>query len=172
MEEYPIQNLIAQYDAVPKRRVLRSDGALYVVLLAVVIGVILTGNALMARFDWPRAIVQISLYLVLFVLALIVYRRCLVSYRYTLTDRMLSVSRIVGRKERAEASVRLSDVTRVCDVSALGEPSGRKQALYVNARRDAVAVCARTKAGEVTLLLSPDEAFREHLNAQWKIARK
>jgi len=155
----------------PKRKIVRSNGALYVLLLLLVIGVITAGNLLSERWDLPRAIVQITLYVLLLVLGWAVYRYCLTSFRYTLTDRLLSVERVVGRKERADECVHLSDITRIGPYDKERETGRRARRLYVNGRKDALAVHVRGAGGGRTLLINPGAEFREKLVSQWKSAR-
>lgn len=157
--------------AEPKKRFLSSGGALYAALLLAVIGVIMLANALSRYWNWPRAIVQISLYALLLALAWLVYRFRLVSFRYVLTSRALSVDRVVGRKIRHEASLRLADIRSIRPVSEeTGE--GKRLPLYTGRRRDALALAASENGQRRTLLVSPSEEFTEKLIAQWKSQRK
>ncbi len=171
MENERIENLVCMEKSEPKRRFVRSDGALYVLLLMAVIGIIVAGNALSDRWQLPRLFVQLSLYAILLAIGWLVYRYCLVSFRYTLTQRMFRVERIVGRKERAEENVHLSDIAWIrlaadpaCDIR-------RARRVYTGKRKNTLAVGIRA-AKQYTLLISPSDELKEKLIRQWKIARK
>jgi hypothetical protein len=172
MEEYPVENLVCSEKVMPKRRFLRSDGALYVVLLICVFAIILTGNALSAAWDLPRFYVQVTLYAILICIGYVVYRKCLLAFRYALTDRMLCVDRLVGKKEKFDECVHLSDITSIRPMGAETSDPGKYRALYTGSRKQAMAVTACTAGRKTTLLISPSEEFAGKLMEQWKIARK
>ena len=65
MDENDMHILICMENAAPKPRIIRSAGALYVILLLLVVGVIAAANALNERLSIPRGYVQIALYAVL-----------------------------------------------------------------------------------------------------------
>ena len=172
MEEIRVETFIAMDRAVPKRHIARSDGALYALLLIAIIGIIVAGNALSYRFNLPRLFVQLTLYAVLLALGWFVYRYCLVSFRYTLTERMLRIERIVGKKERAEENVHLSDIAWIRRIAECSGDIGKTRSEYTGRKADALAVRVRAAAKEYTLVLSPSGEFTEKLVRQWKTARK
>ena len=171
MESIQVENYICSETAVPKRHIVRSDGALYVALLALVMGIILCGNAVSARWDLPRFYVQLVLYAILIGIGYLVYRFCLVSFQYTLTTRMLTVNRVVGKKVRPEANVHLSDIVSVRPFAEAGEMK-RPRSVFTGRKRDSLAVTVAAGGQRYTLLLSPTDGFLEKLKAQWKIERK
>ena len=172
MESETVQTYLSMERSEPKRRILRSDGALYLAVLLGVLAVIWGANALSSRYDWPRLYVQLSLYAVLIGLMFVLYRKCLLVFRYTLTDRMLSVERMVGKKCKPEESVHLSDITAIRPVSEAGGALPKPRGCFTGRRRDALAVTVREPARTFTLLLSPSDPFTASLTAQWKISRK
>ena len=172
MEQVKVERFVAMEVSAPKRRFVRSDAALYVLMLVAVLGVITAANALSARFNWPRLIVQVTLYVVLLALGYVVYRKFLMAYRYTLTERMLSVDRIVGKKERSESSVHLSDITAIRPYAERRGEAGKLRSLFMGKRADTLAVTVVAAGSRETLLLSPSADFCGKLIAQWKIARQ
>lgn len=165
-----VDDFLCMEHAEPKKKILAGDGALYVVLLIAVIGVILLGNAVSQRWDLPRLPVQLVLYAILIVLGWLVYRYRLLAFRYVLTSRILSVDRVVGRKIKAETAVRLSDIESIRPCGEAVE--GRRQALYTGRRRDALAVGVCEHGKRRTLYISPSEEFAGKLIKQWKSSLK
>lgn len=172
MEER-IENHIFMERAEPKRRFVRSDGALYVLLLICVFGVILLGNWLGAKYDLARFYVQISMYVLLLAAGYWVYRTQLVAFRYALTDRMLNVTRLVGRKERAEAHLHLSDITSVKPYAEAEKANlGKLRRLYAGTGQDLTAIVCREGGKTQTLLISLSKENLGKLIAAWKKSLK
>lgn len=167
-----VENHVMIEKVAPKRRFVRSDGALYALMLALVFGVIVLGNALNTRWGLPRLFVQLGLYAVLLALGYWVYRRCLVTFRYALTNRMLSIDRIVGKKIRGDENIHLSDIVAVRPFAGMQDEPGKLRRLYVDKKRDALAVTVLAGGKRYTVLMSPSEEFAGKLMTQWKIARK
>lgn len=166
-----VDDFIGMYRTEPRKRFLASDGALYVVLLLAVIAAILLTNTLSARYDWPRALVQVSLYALLLLCAYLIYRFRLLAFRYTLTLRALSIERIVGQKTRREMRLPLRDIEsiRPCREDA---PTGKHGALYTGPRREAWTVRLKTDGVQRVLVISPSEEFAGKLLEQWKSLKK
>lgn len=162
-----VDDYVCMYRAEPQKRFLSSGGALYAALLLGVIGAIMLTNALSARWHWPRAPVQITLYALLLALAGLVYRYRLTAFRYVLTKRALTIDRVVGSKVTGDIRVRLSDVAAIRPY-AEGPGEGRLVMLYTGRRRDALALCLSENGQRRTLLISPSEEFKGKLIEQWK----
>ena len=75
----------------PKRRYIRSDGALYVLLLLGAFGVIFLSRVLANRLSIHTLYVQIGLYALLLGTGYAIYRVRLVDYVYELYDTELRV---------------------------------------------------------------------------------
>lgn len=172
VEEYVVENHVLMEKVTPTRQFVRSDGALYVLLIFLVLGIIMAGNALSVLWNLPRLFVQLTLYVILIGIGYFVYRKCLIGFRYSLTDRMLGIDRIVGKKSRPEAGVHLSDIVAIRPFGEVAEETGKVHGLYVNRKRDALAVIVSVGGKRQTLLINPSEEFTGKLMAQWKIARK
>ena len=84
------EHLIWSENSASKRHFLKNDVAFYLILLFLVFGIITFGNYMLKRFNAPRLYIQLGLYAILFAVAVFVYRRYLVEYRYILTDRMMN----------------------------------------------------------------------------------
>ena len=168
MGEITVQILVAMETSEPKKRLNRSVGALYVVLMALILAVISTANLLYAKWQVPRFLVQPPLYALIAIGSLVVYRRHYVSFRYTLTDQTLAVERLTDRNEKAVVSLFLKDISAIG--SCLVKPSGRR-AIYASFRpkKSSTAICARLEKEEIVLWISPGEAVLQKMIAQWKL---
>lgn len=171
MDESPVHRYVCMDQAEPSWRFVRSEGALAMLLLLGALGVIAGGNALSVRFEVPRAAVQIPLYALLLLFGWAAYRRGLIAYRYTLTDRELIVERVIGARARRAACVALSDIDRLAPYGDLGRPIGRPLGFFTGRRRDALAIVLRSERDAPALLMNPGEEFTKELMAQWTNAR-
>jgi hypothetical protein len=171
MEENAVINLIAMETAEPKRKLNRSPGAIYAVLIALILGVITLANLLYARWQIPRFAVQPALYAAIAICGVIVYQRNYISFRYTLTDRMLAIERIAGYRERTLIAVSLRDIQAILS---------SRQGLYTKHRTYNASKTARSKSIAVVLIengietawrISPSDDFLQKLTAQWRQAR-
>lgn len=175
MDENDVQNLICMENASPKPRVIRSKGALYVVLLLLAIGSIVAANALEERLQIPREYPQIALYALLLGVGWYIYRFRLTTFRYTLTDRFFAIDRLTGQSERAEERVLLSDIFYI-EAYAQAHSNGSRLETIRNRsilpRRMSTVIRYWDDATEHALLISPSELLLEQLNEQWQIAVK
>ena len=159
--------------AEPRRSIIKSDVVLWLLVVLGVILLVFIGSFFNVVLGAPNGIVQCVVYLLLLGEILVLYRVRLVSYRYALTERMFSVTRVVGKKDRPDANVHLADITRIRDASQLARGEGGKQSrLFHGKREDAVALTYRVGGEEKTLLVSITESMRKKLVDQWKTARR
>jgi hypothetical protein len=172
MEENNVHSLIATETVEPKRRPIRSLGALYVVMLLLVVGVIAAGNALSAHWNVPRIYIQLTMYAILLALGWYAYRFYLTSFCYTLTDRLFAIERVVGKKQRADECIRLGDITRIQPFDRENTDGAKVKNLSARAKADSLAVTVRDAKGTRILLVSPGDEFAEQLAVQWKSERK
>lgn len=148
----------------PKRRIIRNDAALYLVLLFGAIGCIALSRWLSARFGVMRLAFQILLYAALFGIGYALYRLRLAFYRYTLTSAELTVAQIVGRKETKLCEVPLCSITSLGTwVDGSGVYDGRT---FTGRRRDALCIYYKKEAESHVLCLSASESLRTLLQKQ------
>ena len=168
--EQPINEELYTETVEPAKRFIRSDVALYVLVVVVVFAAILLVSALIVLLGLPEFVSQLVLFAALLVFGWRLYRVRLLSYRYTLTERMLSVDRIVGRKQRPELAVHLSDITHIRPAAQLPQKSCRASASACawGDKTQATAVAYRAGGEASILLLSLSDGMREKLIAQWK----
>lgn len=147
---------------VPQKRILRSDGALYLVLLGGVILVILLANYICKKTSFPSLPVHAVLYAVLLGIGYLVYRKRLVSYRYLLFDDAFEAYRVVGTREKLLAAISLN---RITSMGAFAPSDAKNDARAFVGKRDA-ALCIRytDEAGVLrALCISPTEPLRAML---------
>ena len=146
----------------PKRAIVRSDGALYVLLLIGTLGAIFLAYTLSKQFGINRLYVQLGLYAVLLIAGFLIYRLRLVDYIYELTDTEFRVLQAVGNKEKPIVTVPLSAIT---EVGAYRETDGRPEfKTYRGALNRTKTV--RYMAGEQmkTICLNPSDRLVELLS--------
>lgn len=167
MEESTVQTLVAFEIAQPARKRIRSAGALYLVLILLILAVISLANALQTRLTIPRVAVQLPLYALIAVACFFVYRKNLVSYRYTLTDRVFAIDRLTEGKEQTLAAIRLEEI----ELMLFGNQTAFEKLpvldASVRARRTSARIVARLDGRRVALFFSPSEDFFQKLYAQW-----
>lgn len=173
MEETNVQTLICMENSAPKPRVIRSAGALYVVLLLLAIGSIAAANALEERLQIPREYSQIAFYALLLGAGWYIYRFQLTAFRYTLTDRFFSIDRLTGRNEREEERLPLSDIIDIGMIIPERRFRVRLGAIRNRSflpKKRSTAIRYRDNGEERILLVSTSVEMLEKLTAQWKNA--
>ena len=97
----------------PKRGIVRTDGALYVLLLLGTLGAVALSYVLSARLGVNKLYVQIGLYAILLGTGYWIYRTRLVDYLYELYDTDLRVTQIVGKKRKQLLAVPLEAMIEI-----------------------------------------------------------
>ncbi len=145
----------------PKRAVVRSDGALYVLLLLLVFVAIFLSHVLSKQFGINRLYVQLGLYAVLLIVAYAIYRLRLVDYLYELTAKELIVTQAVGSKQKRLAVVPFDSIVEI-------NPYRRtevKQELsaYRGKKTDTTAIWYSDAGERSVLLLNVSDTLKEKL---------
>ena len=170
MEEM-IYNVIATQVAAPKKRHIRSEGALYALLVVGALLIIGLGNRLQGLLKLPPVLMQAVLYGLLIAMGYWVLRFRLTSYRYTLTDKALFVTRLMGKTEKLVAEVPLEDIeyAGAYDGAKLKEkgchmgPNVRTGQLA-----DTTMLIYQENGVRRALCLSADEELKGKLTEPWK----
>ncbi len=105
-----VYDVIATEVAAPEKKHIRSEGALYALLVLGALLVIGIGNRLQTKLDLPPVLVQGVLYAGLIGLGYYVLRFRLTSFRYTLTDKAFFVSKLSGKSEKLLAEIPLGSI--------------------------------------------------------------
>jgi len=170
MEE-TVYNVIVTEVAAPEKRYVRSEGALYALLVLGALLIIGAGNRLQALLDLPPVLVQVVLYGALLALGYWVLRFRLTSHRYTLTDRALFVSRLMGRSEKLMAEVPLEAIEYAgpFDEEKLKALGCRMGPNVWTGKREATTMLIYTEDGvRRVLCLSAGEKLKGKLTEPWK----
>ena len=145
----------------PKRKLIRTDGALYVLLLLGTFFAIFLSHVLASRLGVNKLYLQIGLYAILLGTGYWIYRVRLVDYLYELYDTDLRITQIVGNRYKQLVSVPLEAVTEVGPYRRTDAKS--EQRTFHGAREKTTAVWF-TKDGErFVACMNASEALRKKL---------
>ena len=145
----------------PKRRIVRSDGALYFFLLLGTFLTIFLAYWLSKKYGVKRLYVQIALYGILLTVGYAIYRLRLIDYIYELTDTELRVLQAVGNKEKPIVAVPLCTITEIGayrETDAVTEPRA-----YRGARKDTTAVWFAAEGKTHVVCLNATDRLKELL---------
>ena len=146
----------------PKRRFIRSDGALYVLLLLGTFAAIFLSRLLADRLGVNKLYVQIGLYAVLLGTGYWIYRTRLVDYLYELYDTDLRVTQIVGNRQKQIVSVPLEAVTAV---GAYRRTDAKPdQRTFHGAREKTTAVWYQKDGEQRVVCMNASDALRRKLS--------
>jgi hypothetical protein len=168
MEENTVVNLLAIETIAPKWRIARSAGAVYVMLIAVMIGCISLGNLLYATVQIPRQITQPILYALIAVCGFYLYRRHYICYRYTLTDEQFAIEEVGGRIEKTIAVVSLNDIRRISSFYDSTKITGKTIHAALPPKEAQTRITAISDGAETTYIVVASEEFIQKLTAQWR----
>lgn len=146
----------------PKRAIVRSDGALYVLLLIGTFAAIALGYVLSKQFGIKRLYVQLALYGVLLIGGYAIYRLRLVDYLYELTEGEFRVVQAVGSKQKPIVTVPLNSITEVGvyrQTDAAMEPR-----TFRGSREKTTAVWFVSEGKTHVVCLNPSDKLRELLS--------
>lgn len=168
MDANAVINLIAIEKAEPKRRIIRSAGAIYLALIVLVIGCISVGNLLYERFQIPRYVTQPILYALIAICGYYIYRRHYLSYRYTLTDEMLAIEKVGGSSERILAAIELN---KIISIDSNAKQKQRKNGIYASLppRKNRTWILALVDGKKMNCTISASKEFVSKLVEQRNI---
>ena len=166
-----VYDVIATEVAAPEKKHIRSEGALYALLVVGALLVMGLSNRLVTALDLPPVLVQATLYALLIALGYWVVRYRLTSFRYTLTDKAFFVSRLSGKSEKPVAEIPLGaiefagayDGARLKELGCRMGPSVR-----VGRIEDTTMLIYREDGALQALCLSAGEKLKERLTEPWK----
>ena len=144
-----------------KRRFIRTDGALYVLLLLGAFAVIFLSHLLADRFGANKLLVQICLYAVLLGAGYLIYRARLIDYLYELYDTELRICEVVGEKQKQILSVPLGAVTEIGTYRKTDAKAERRA--YHGAREKTTAVWFSMDGERYVVCLNASDALRKKL---------
>ena len=146
----------------PKRGVIRTDGALYVVLLLGTFLAIILSHFFADKLGISKLYVQIGLYAVLLGTGYWTYRVRLVDYLYELYDTELRVTQIVGKKRKQLLAVPIGAVTEVGPYRKTGAKSGQR--MFHGAREKTTAVWFTENGEQRVVCLNASDALKRKLS--------
>ena len=171
MDENAIITLIAIETVAPKRRFTRSTGAIYIILIALIICSMSAGNLLYERLSIPRYVTQPILYAVIAAICYLVYRRNYLRFRYTLTSNTLAIEQIGGNEEKTLAAIDLSSIHQIQHDTRKERTKTRTVYAYLPPRKSITWVLENEDGKETRYAISASSEFLDQLNAQWRLAK-
>ena len=171
MESSPVINLISIETAAPKRRFQYSAGAVYIILILLMIGAISLANLIEARWQTPRIYIQPTLYLLIVGCAVYVYRFHSITYRYTLTDEFFVIEQIAGAKTRLIAALQLNEIKEISATRSNPYLKARQYNASVLPKKNSIFITVGNEGDGKSYRISPSEEFIHQLNAQWLLVR-
>lgn len=169
MDENNIITLVAIETVAPKRRITRSAGAIYIILILLIFGCISAGNLLNERFLIPRYVTQPILYAMIAIAGYLVYRRNYLRYRYTLTTKTLAIEQIGGSEEKTLAAIDLAHIQEI--QKERQKSKARTIFAYLPPAERITWVLANEDGEETEYAISASEEFLDQLKEQWRLAK-
>lgn len=172
MQENSITNLIEMEIAKPKRKLNYSVGAVYGILIILMVGAISLTNLVVGKWGISRILVQPTIYICLSLMAGYLYRYHYITFRYTLTDQMLAIERIAGNHQKVIASFFLEDIRAIdSDRTSL-----KRQHRIINAsvspkQKPTWITVAENDTRMICYRVNLSSGFLEKLQSQWQIAK-
>lgn len=145
----------------PRHGLIRTDGALYVMLLLGTFAMISLSYVFARRFGMNKLYVQIGLIAALLGTGYWIYRARLVDYLYELYDTELRVTEIVGKKQKQLLSVPIASVTEVGPYRKTD--AKKEQRSFRGARKKTTAVWFTVNGERRVVCLNASDALRRKL---------
>lgn len=155
----------------PKRVLIKNDVVLFIVIA---IGAILFGT--LAAYACmvtgiPYIWFSLATYALFGVLAVWLYRSALVTFRYTLSSRMLTVERVIGKKVRPEAQAHLSDIIKTAGYRGKAADGKAQKAGHGKPEEMLLVVWSVGRHTE-QMLIGVSKEFEKELSVRVRQARK
>ena len=155
----------------PEKRIIRTDGGLFGIMLAGILLIVGFATPLAVAIGVSDNIVHWALYFILIILGVVIYRTRLTSWRYTLTSEGFFIDRIAGKKEKAEVEIPLRAISYAGPYDAARlEKEGRKRGPNVrNAKIEKSVMLLYTEDGtKKAVCITPSDTLRNKLEEPWK----
>lgn len=160
--EREIPHIVYTERAEPKRSFIRTDGALYVLLLLGAFGVILFSRVLEAMFEIKRLYLQIGMYAILLGTGYLIYRARLVDYIYELYDTEFRVLQAVGEKQKVLVTLPLDVIT---EIGTYRKTDARPTQRTFHGKREKTTAIRFTQDGKPSVLcVNATDTMREKLS--------
>lgn len=155
----------------PRRVLIKNDTVLFVVVALGSIGLGTGMSYLCMRFGLPYLWFSIMLYAFFGLVILWLYRSALVTYRFTVSERMLTAVRVIGKKVTPEVQVHLCDIVSV-DRYTDRKTDGKVQKVGHGKKRGMLLVRYKTGKANSAAALAVSDGFAEELSKHIKQAKK
>ena len=168
MDENTVVNLLAIETAVPKRRIARSAGAVYLALIVLMLGCISVGNLLYASWQIPRYITQPILYAMIAICGVFLYRRHFICFRYTLTDEQFAIEQTGGSREKTIAVIMISEIQKIVKQAEQRSVRGKRVDASLPPGKSAAWICTAADGVETAYRISASDSFLNRMEQQMR----
>ena len=146
----------------PKRKLIRTDGALYVLLLLGTFAAIFLSHVLANRLGMNKLYIQMGLYAILLGTGYWIYRARLVDYLYELYDTELRITQIVGNRQKPILVVPLETIT---EIGAYRRTDAKSEQRTFHGMQEKTTAVWFTKDGELRVVcLNASDALERKLS--------
>ena len=155
----------------PERRFIRTDGGLYALMLVGILFIVGFANPIALAIGMQPSVMHWTLYFILIVTGVIIYRTRLTSWRYSLTSDGFYVDRVSGKREKPEIEIPLKRIEFIgaYDQARL-EREGRKPGPHVRRGKleNSVMILYTEDKTRKAVCITPSETLRNKLEEPWK----
>ena len=157
--------------AEPEKRFIRTDTGLYLLMLAGILFVVGFATPIALAVGMAPAVMHWSLYIILIVLGIVIYRTRLTSWRYSLTSEGFYVDRVSGKREKAEVEIPLKRIEFIggYDEARL-KAEGRKKGPNVRCGKleNSLMILYTEDKVKKAVCITPSQKLRDKLEEPWK----
>lgn len=171
MQENSIINLIEMEIAKPKRKLNYSVGAVYGILIILMVGAITLTNLVVSKWGISRALVQSTTYICLGLVVGYLYRYHYITFRYTLTNQMFAIERIAGNHQKAIATAFLEDIREIGSAKSSFKRQPRIINAFFSKQQSTWITVAENDTRMICYRVNLSQEFLEKLQSQRQIAK-
>ena len=155
----------------PEKRIIRTDGGLYALMLAGILFIVGFASPIANAVGMTPTLMHWILYILLIVLGVVIYRTRLTSWRYSLTSEGFYVDRVSGKREKTEVEIPLKRIDYIgpYDAERLTR-EGRKPGPKVRRGKpeDSLMILYTENKENKAVCISPSQTLRDKLEEPWK----
>ena len=155
----------------PERRFIRTDTGLYVLMLIGIFFIVGFATPIATAIGMAPNVLHWTLYFLLIVLGVIIYRTRLTSWRYSLTSKGFYVDRVSGKREKPEVEIPLKHIEFIgaYDKDRL-EKEGRKPGPHVRCGKleSSLMILYTEDKIKKAVCITPSQTLRDKLEEPWK----
>lgn len=142
-----------------RKKLVRSDGLLLLLVLLVVFSFTLFLGFLEQRVSYMSRPLQFLLFFTLLAMAYVIVTRQLTSFRYVLAEEAFSVYRCMGKQQRLVEHVKIPDIRFIAPYLQMAGERGREHALCGGRKQEAWVVAYEKNSRSQWVLVSLNDSM-------------